>query len=549
MQSAGVQPNVIHTNAAAKACARGSQWVLVLQLLRAADGIEPDVISYNTAIAACGPSGHWRPAVDLLAAARCHALATDVVSYTAALSSLEKGTFWSAALGAFRSLTEQMLEPTQISLNSALSAWARPNHWPSALRLLSAAAEKRIRPDTVSFATTSSSAPWQNAGGLLAALRVLGLRWEGMPNRGPWRLATACTTQADVDSAAFRAVVQACAAERSWEASVAMWRRAQQADLITHNSVLKSLEGHWVLAQFFLCSMKGAHLRPSAVTKSTMVSHMAGSRGWLQTMQLLSRSGSKTASIFSVNSAITTCSHELWHVAVRLVAQTYDSRMGPDTITYNSAVNVMEDAGQWQLAGCLMQEAIEVKLESTASSFRGAIAATTSRSLWRPALALWRHAEQVGLDGTRTAALQACQSAQRWQWALAAFSTLEAPSLRDCNCALSLCADSNSSPLALQVLRSMPLCQLRADVVSFNSAMGACGDGSWQLAAWLLQVMAATSLDRNAISFGSAIDSCGRFATWHAAVELCSRAARLGGFQFTVLMAEKRGEEGCHQEQ
>ena len=33
----------------------------------------------------------------------------------------------------------------------------------------------------------------------------------------------------------------------------------------------QALEGHWVLAQFFLCSMKGAHLRPSAVTKSTMV--------------------------------------------------------------------------------------------------------------------------------------------------------------------------------------------------------------------------------------------------------------------------------------
>ena len=41
----------------------------------------------------------------------------------------------------------------------------------------------------------------------------------------------------------------------------------------------------------------------------------------------------------------------------------------------------------------------------------------------------------------------------------------------------------SSSRLALQVLRSIRLHELRADTVSVNSAMGACGgDGNWQMA-------------------------------------------------------------------
>ncbi|CAE7859205.1 unnamed protein product, partial [Symbiodinium microadriaticum] len=151
----------------------------------------------------------------------------------------------------------------------------------------------------------------------------------------------------------------------------------------------------------------------------------------------------------------------------------------------------------------------------------------------------------------RAAALQACQSAQQWQWALAAFAAVDVPSLMDCNCALSTCVQSSSSRLALQVLRSICLYELRADTVSFNSAMGACGgDGNWQMAAWLLRCMTSSSLQHSPISFGVAIDSCSRFGVWHWALQLGARALRSGLLDVvgcsSAMKASSRGQKWVH---
>ncbi|CAE7540775.1 unnamed protein product [Symbiodinium sp. CCMP2456] len=301
-----------------------------------------------------------------------------------------------------------------------------------------------------------------------------------------------------------------------------MHRVSRQDDLFTYNHILKSLKD-WCAACFLLHCMETAGLRASAVTASTLVSHVVAARSWRQTMQLLHHPGIHTKSIYTFNAAITAYSGGRWLLAICLVAQMSSSRLLADTISYNAATTAMEATGSWAVAIDLLCQAADRNLEHTETSFRGAITATTRRHRWRSAVALWRSAEAVGFAGMRAASLQACQSAQQWQWALAAFAAADVPSLMDCNSALSTCVESSSSRLALQVLRSIRLYELRADTVSFNSTMGACGvDGNWQMAAWLLRCMASSLLQHSPISFGTAID------TRTAAVDLGCGIGRFG---------------------
>eukprot|EP00439_Symbiodinium_sp_Y106_P056305 s56_g7.t2 len=548
MRSAGLVSNVFHSNAASGSCAHSSQWSLAIQLLHAAEWIQPDIVSYNTAIGACGPSGLWGPAAGLLLAARAQKLCTDVVSCTATLSAFEKGSLWKEALEVFRGLPDQGLEVTQVSLNSALSALTRPGHWLDALHLLSAASDSRSPLDVVSFATSSTSAPWLIARDLLTTAQRQRLRLESMPMHGPWRLAAACSFEGDAASRGM--LVRASAAEGDWVASLAMHQVNRQDDLFTYNHILKSMQD-WCAACFILHRMETAGIQPSAVTTSTLVNHVVATRGWRQTMLLLHHPRSHTKSIYAFNGAISAYSGGRWLLAICLVAQMSSSRLLADTISYNAATTAMEAAGSWAVAIGLLCQAADRNLEHTGNSFRAAITATTSRHRWRSAVALWRFAERVGVGGMRAASLQACQSAQQWQWALAAFSSLDAPSIMDCNCALGTCVESSSSRLALQVLRSLRLHELRADTVSVNSAMGACGgDGNWQMAAWLLRCMASSLLQHSAISFGTAIDSCGRFGVWHSALQLGACALRSALLDVvgcsSAIKACSRGQQWAH---
>jgi pentatricopeptide repeat protein len=71
--------------------------------------------------------------------------------------------------------------------------------------------------------------------------------------------------------------------------------------------------------------------------------------------------------------------------------------------------------------------------------------------------------------------------------------------------------------------------RVQPNVISFNSAMNACGRGSqWPLAVALLQRMARQSLRPTAASFGAVVAATGRKGLWRMALLLMERMEDLG---------------------
>eukprot|EP00752_Nemacystus_decipiens_P013027 g11525.t1 len=142
------------------ATARGSPpWEDALALLREmpAAGLEPNVVHFNAAISACAVVGRWREAVALLEEMEgLPGVLPDVVTFSAAITACGNGLKFERAVWLLRRMPEKGLRPNNFAYNAAISACAKCGRYESATALLSEMWEMKgagVTPDAFSYSS------------------------------------------------------------------------------------------------------------------------------------------------------------------------------------------------------------------------------------------------------------------------------------------------------------------------------------------------------------------------------------------------------------
>ena len=157
-------------------------------------------------------------------------------------------------------------------------------------------------------------------------------------------------------------------------------------------------------------------------------------------------------------------------------------------------------------------------------SYTAAIRSSQTRGQWPHALLWLQDLKCTGISVDMIAcssATRACENQAQWRRAqlLCEFCNVQ-PDLIAMDSAISAFARKAEWQSAQVLLRSFPVTQIRASVVSFSSAITACEKGNmWPAACLLLQELNEQRMP-SAIAFNAAISACEKAGEWELALVL-----------------------------
>eukprot|EP00435_Cladocopium_sp_Y103_P004604 s3455_g1.t1 len=118
-----------------------------------------------------------------------------------------------------------------------------------------------------------------------------------------------------------------------------------------------------------------------------------------------------------------------------------------------------------------------------------------------------------------TATMNVCVKASSWAWALHLFQSSQQRDTVVYNAAIHACARGDVWQVAAEILQTLQE-TLRADVVSFSSAMAAMGGAHhWEQAWHLLNLMDTTQVQRNSVAYLNGITACAKVDQWQRALQ------------------------------
>eukprot|EP00397_Hematodinium_sp_SG-2012_P006098 GEMP01006126.1.p1 GENE.GEMP01006126.1~~GEMP01006126.1.p1 ORF type:complete len:741 (+),score=199.05 GEMP01006126.1:670-2892(+) len=485
--------------------------------------LTPDVISFNTCIHAVD-SAAWTHALTLLDRMRDCAIAADSITHVAVISACTRGGAWGRALELLDNLVlrnertapcfsgkseehsakrAREAHTIRIACNATIAALGKAGEWQRALRIvhtmpcgadvisyntcisafgaaglwhqaLALFGDMPVMPDVISCNAVISACTkeWRQA------LRVYSRMREGLPARqgatdvvprgAPWHGGGAGRGERDKDS---------------------RWRTRDDTNADT-NEGSSTRRGHFI------------PIRPTVVTYGALITACERGGAWLQAMTLLRDMECVRVhgNTITYNAAISACEKRReWTHALALFDRMQGARIIPDVITYSALISACRNGNAWQKALTLF-----ATLDSAPSP--GAEECTDSL----------RSARLTPNLIAYNAALSACDTGAQWQQALRLLARMTADTdpVRGADTPRGTPTAPRHDPRHPRRHRE----HVRADVVSFSSAIAACEKaGKWQHALGVLRRMRALDVAPNAITYNVVLSALSVSGARHCA--------------------------------
>ena len=199
-----------------------------------------------------------------------------------------------------------------------------------------------------------------------------------------------------------------------------------------------------------------------------------------------------------------------WRACCQAVEELARARLPPDhavAVCYSQAISACDKAKQWQRAVELL-ESMEVGAGIKPNEFHysGAISACAKSGMSNVALQLFDAMRRAGVKPNEVV-----------------YNTL-----------LSACPKGDAAR-AKQLLREMREANVRPGAKSYGAAIGACGPSAWRDALDLLsELESSPGIEPDTVCFNMAISTVGHAGEWAAALDLLERMKRRGLHRTTV---------------
>ena len=476
----------------------------------------PNVVSFNAAMEACAKAGRWREGMTLLSDLRegwgaAAGVRPDVRSYAAVLACLRAGGQWENALELLEEMEGGGLALPDVGCYGAvMSALGEAGEWERALRLL-----RRLQRRDEETAGTTAAEKMGNQSGVLTGL------------------ATATDAAVGPNLVCYNAALAACARARAHTPALSLLEEMEGRgvfDTRSFNCAMHACRspGQWRKATELLGRMvKGDRARGLSVG--------GGGRGGEALAERHATLLLPCPDAYSFASAITACGGSgQFEMALEILRDMRVSAgIRPTPVVYNAAIAALVRAVN--------------RLDAASAAGDGAGASTTES--WKHARALLvEMRDDVGIEPTvetYNAVLAVCQRAGAWEGALKVLEEMKrGDAMRSSPtestaaaaggvAAGSSCPEEEGVPVPSGMITSPPGRESSLttipDLVSYNTAMGACGKaGRWREALALLEELKVRSLDPDAISYNAAAAACARAKEWELALGVVERGRRTG---------------------
>ncbi len=483
-------------NSAMEACAFAGRWqegAALLARMREA-GVRPDVCSYGAHLACLRAGGQWQRAMEVLEEMRAGGaeadggvgVKPDLGCYAIVMSTLGEAGRWTQALGLLRFLQKEGAE--------GMAAWVGAAGWD---------AERVVAEVSTGHAAISSS-----------------------PAAGP-------------NLVCYNAALAACARAREWPAAL---------------DLLEEMEGRGIFdTASFNCAMlacrgSGKWHKATAILERMMKGEAARRDGDVGGGEGVFTGGAPRSTVprpdaYSFSACITACGDVgQADVAVELLHRMPGAGVVPNVAVFNAVIRAVSRGINGPASG------VASVGQGGSAAVGGAAAGVADDAeeggggsggdSWRRAYGLLVEMRELGLEPdvkSYNSVLAVCQRAEAWEGAL---EILEEMKHGVAKRRARLRANSADAEASRWIEEPTPT----PDLVSFNTAMGACGKaGRWEEALRLLSELSDFGLSPDAVSYNTAAAACARAEKWDRAKEIIDLGRESGALEAALVLDEGGG--------
>ncbi|CAM9959516.1 unnamed protein product, partial [Ectocarpus sp. 8 AP-2014] len=503
-----------------------------------------DAVSFNSAMEACAIAGRWREGTALLPRMLKVGVRPDVCSYGGHLACLRAGGQWQRAVEVLDEMTKAApkagtgiggsgeeaagVSPDLGCYAAVISTLGEAGRWKQALDLLRFLQRKGSSAATLGeepAAREERAAGWD---ALAAEARGGGAAISSSPAAGP-------------NLVCYNAALTACARAREGSTALDLLEEMEGRGVFDTESFNCAMlacrgKGQWHKATAILDRMvSGDAVQLGEGSGGTAGGTAAGEGGWGARL----RTTVPRPDAYSFASAITACGDVgRADVALELLRKMKSAGAEPNVVVFNAVIRAVSRGIMGPAFGATPERAGVTAAgedesaagDGYAAAGRGEGGEKRGRDSWRRAYFLLVEMREAGLTPevkTYNTVLAVCQRAEAWEGALEVLEEMKSgtakrparsgPRDRD--------ASAHGAAVSSWIEESAP----PPDLVSFNTAMGACGKaGQWEKALSLLEEIADSGFAPNAISYNTAAAACARAEEWDRAQEVVERGREAG---------------------
>lgn len=489
-----------------------------------------DAVSFNSAMEACANAGRWQEGIELLPRMLRVGVRPNVCSYAAHLACLRAGGLWERALLVLEEMSAGGgVTPDLGCYAAVMSTLGEMSKWEHALDLLRLLQRKGVEGATAWAAEQGVSG---GAGGAASfdAERVVAEATGG-------RAAISSSPSAGPNLVCYNAALAACAKAREGAAAL---------------DLLEEMEGRGIFdTASFNCAMLACRGKGQWHKATAILDRMVSGDAVRRTGARDDRDGDTARryaaaavvprpDAYSFASAITACGDVgQADIAVELLREMKPAGVEPTVVVFNAVIRAISRGINGPASGAVgrtgvgkeRSEAWGGGVESSEaarfSAFGVAEGGGNRNNSWRRAYFLVVEMREAGLVPevkTYNAVLAVCQRAGAWRGALEVLEEMKSGRAKR-PVMLSARRGEAGAGESAWVEEAAP----RPDLVSFNTAMGACGKaGRWEEALRLLDELSDFGLSPDAISYNTAAAACARAENWDRAQETVDRGRDAG---------------------
>lgn len=497
-----------------------------------------DAISFNSAVEACSKAGHWRSGMSLLPRMLQARIRPDIRTCASILACLRAGGQWERSLEFLEEMEadpHQGLSPDLGCYGVVMSTLAEAGEWERTLAIL----RRLQRTGTHEREGSAEGQAWSTRDATRAEADMRGSALiSSLPSAGPnivcYNAALAACARAAApipalelldemetrgifDTSSYNCVMHACRGEGQWQKATAILDRMLSGDKVTR------LGGEVrTVPPPDACSFTSAIAACGAVGEADRA---------LEVLRSMYDAG-VIPTVVAFNAAIAAVARGI-HRQRNVTKNTKEAK--PSEVareeTGRPSGGSGSDSRASTVAGSLATDEVTAGAEAT-------------RDSWKRASDLVAEMRDVGVvpnTSSYNAVLAACQKAGAWEDALAVLEEMKRGTTnRPGGPAIAEEGSHSSSPPVIWIGDTVP----SPDVVSFNTAIGACGRADrWQEAVHLLDELSTHDLSPDAVSYNMAAVACARVRKWSLALEVINRGRRAGAITTAVEMPS-HGEIG-----
>jgi len=219
-----------------------------------------------------------------------------------------------------------------------------------------------------------------------------------------------------------------------------------------------------------------------------------------------------------------------WNEAIELLNNVYHQNQTKlDAAVYNAVINACARASEVRAALDVLESMKNRGVYPDLKTYNAALNACATRGWWQSAVPLYDSMKMQGLQPsliTMNALMNSCRKGGNYSLGLEMFKSMSddgllRPNLACLNTAIRLCAQSEDSSKALELLESMPGRGLRPNIHTINAVVMACAsEGRWESAMEILTSIPARGMKPNDTTITSVMLACSKGGEVAKALEL-----------------------------